>query len=419
MFKVPPFATRANWVYENTPWRDVIQMTFKSPIADGKHITVRDTPAIHFGNVSYVGLDTDERLKNAAMEAIGRYGVQFSSSRAYVQLPYYEELESLLELMFGRPCMATPTTTLAHQAAMPLFMQPEDAVLVDYQAHASLQMNLEIVRARGTHVEAIAHNNLNVLEERIQALSAKHERIWYVADGVYSMFGDTGPMAELPALLDRYEQLHVYLDDAHGMSWTGKHGTGLVCEKMPLHERVLLVTSLNKGFASGGGCIVCPDRDVWNWLKRCGSSLVFSGPLQPGQLAAGVASAKIHCSPEITERQQRVRSNIRYFLEYATKYNVLLANYSETPIFFAAVGKTHTGVALCKKLREAGFYTNLGIFPAVPLNQTGLRISVHYHLEKENIDHLLRLLAEYLPQIMLETNTKKENTERAFSRRQR
>lgn len=417
MFKLSPFASRANEVYNKIPWQEVIHQTFASEAVDGRHIRLHDTEAIHFGNVSYVGLDVDERLKNAAIEAIRRYGVQFSSSRSYVQLPLYEQLEDLLQQMFGRPTVVTPTTTLGHQACMPLLMLDGDAVLVDYQAHASLQTVLEIVRSKGAKVEYVLHNDVERLEQRLAELTSKHERVWYVADGIYSMYGDPGPLSALPGLMKKFDNLCLYLDDAHGMSWTGENGTGFVCDQMPLNERTVLVTSLNKGFASGGGAIVCPNEEVKTWLRRCGGTLIFSGPVQPSALAAGIESAKIHLSPEIEMRQNRVKENIRHFIEVAKQYNVVLADDSETPIFFVGVGKMEAGAKLCWQLREAGYYTNLGIFPAVPQNRTGLRISLCYHTEKEDIEQLIRLIAEMMPMVIAEENSSQEHIEKVFARR--
>lgn len=376
------------------------------------------TEAIHFGNVSYLGLETDERLKQAAIEAINRYGIQFSSSRAYLQLPLYEELEALLEQMYGRPVVVTASTTLGHLAAMPAFIHPEDAVLVDYQAHASIQLVLQTVKALGTHVELVLHNDFNILEERVKALSEKHSRVWYMADGVYSMFGNVVPAVQLNYLMERYEKLHAYLDDAHGISWTGTHGTGYVHDLFPkMHDRILLVGSMAKGFASTGGFIVCPDEATKTMLRRAGSTLVFSGPLHASSLAAAIESAKIHLSDEIKVRQQKVKSNIRYFLESAERHNVFLADRSETPIFFIGVGKMISAAKVCRNLREAGCYTNLGVYPAVGLNQTGVRISIHHAIEKNEIDYLLRLTSEFLAEELAETGTTRVHLEQAYSKR--
>ena len=81
---------------------------------------------------------------------------------------------------------------------------------------------------------------------RPQALKSKHQQIWFLVDGVCSMFGDLAPIAELRELLERHDNLHLYVDDAHGMSWTGVNGRGYALSSAPLHPKMVLTTSLNK-----------------------------------------------------------------------------------------------------------------------------------------------------------------------------
>src|SRR6185436_14972501 len=119
---------------------------------------------------------------------------------------------------------------------------------------------------------------------------------WYMADGVYSMYGDYAPLKDIMQLLYNHEQLHLYVDDAHGMSWAGKNGAGFAKTILPRHERMFLVTSLNKAFAAGGGCLVYPNDDWKRKVRNCGSTMIFSGPVQPPLLGAAIASAQIHLS---------------------------------------------------------------------------------------------------------------------------
>lgn len=414
MYRIPPMAQHANHVYESFPWQEVVQMTVQNHTLNGRNVEIFGKELRHFGNASYLGFDTDERLKAAAIDAIHRYGVQFSSSRSFVQLSLYEKLEGLLEQIYHKPVVVTPSTTLAHLSAIPLFILPTDAVIMDYLAHSSMQTIIQGARGNGVHIEYLEHNDMDKLDSMVTELSEKYQKVWYFADGVYSMFGDMADSNGITELMKRHEKMHLYIDDAHGMSWLGKHGGGFVSQYLELNERIFLISSLNKGFGAGGGFIVCPNEQVKTWLKRCGPSLVFSGPLQPSALNAAIASAEIHLSPEIELRQQKLRENMVTFIKKAKEYNIPLADKSISPIFFIALGKQSVGVKLCSMVREAGFYTNLGIFPAVPMNKTGLRVSINWHLEPTDIDHLLRVVAELLPQVLLEQKSSIEKIEKVF-----
>ena len=113
-------------------------------------------------------------------------------------------------------------------------------MLLDHQVHASVQMAANQLRVKGTTVELVRHNNMERLEAMIERLATAHDRIWYMADGVYSMFADLAPFAELRELLDRHPQLRLYVDDSHGVGWAGTHGRGPALEVLGGHPRVIV-----------------------------------------------------------------------------------------------------------------------------------------------------------------------------------
>ncbi len=78
-------------------------------------------------------------------------------------------------------------------------------------------MAVEHARAAGTHVEVVRHNSISVLDKRLDELSTRYQRVWYPADGIYSMFGDTAPLEDLKHLLRRYHNLYLYLG-SHALS---------------------------------------------------------------------------------------------------------------------------------------------------------------------------------------------------------
>src|SRR5690606_37244555 len=111
---------------------------------------------------------------------------------------------------------------------------------LDHQVHASVQMGATHARAAGARVELIRHGDLARLEELVAELSKTRRHVWHMVDGVYSMFGDLPNAEFLQGLLDRYEQFHLYVDDAHGMSIDGKHGRGVHLARMPHHPRMIV-----------------------------------------------------------------------------------------------------------------------------------------------------------------------------------
>lgn len=391
MYKLPDNAQKVIDIYESFDWQQVVQMPVIQNNLQSSKINVYGKDAVSFGSCSYLGLHKDERIIEAGVKAVRENGVTYSSSRSFTYLNLVDEFDYLLSEIFGSPTIASMKTTLADLAAIPTLVLPDDVVLIDQQAHATLQSILMIPKSQGTTIDRVRHNDLNHLETKI-----KHYRkitkgkIWFFCDGVYSMYGDTAPVTEIISMLEKYDNLYLYIDDAHGMSWTGPNGAGFVKKYLPIiHPKVLIVTSLGKGFGVGGGALICPNEQVRGWLTKVGLSNVFCTQIPNFMLGSGIETAKIHLSNEIYTLQDNLKNNIEYFVETCRKYNVVIHNYSNTPIFYMILGSHYLAIELNMRLRRIGFYGNLGIYPAVSHKNSGLRISLTSDHTKEEIEGLI------------------------------
>jgi 7-keto-8-aminopelargonate synthetase-like enzyme len=189
--------------------------------------------------------------------------------------------------MTERNVAVAASTTLLHRAAIPALVGDNDLVIIDQFAHASLHMATELLG--NTYVARIRHSHMQKLELMIQEFAHRHERIWYIADALYSMRGDYAPFRELSVLLDRYQKLHVYLDDAHSTSWYGERGRGAALSHLPNIERVVVALSLNKSLSAAGGAVALSTPELKKRVYACGGTMLFSGPIQPPMLGAAVA----------------------------------------------------------------------------------------------------------------------------------
>jgi len=381
---------------------------------NGNQIILKGKKVVNFGSCSYLGLEFDPRLREGAKAAIDNYGTQFSESRAYVSINLYRELEELLYRVFEAPCVITPTTTLGHVANIPVLMSSRDAIITDQQVHNSVNTAVKLLAAAGTHIEVLRHNRMDLLEDRIKLLREKHKKIWYLADGIYSMFGDTAPLDEIYQLLDIYPEFHFYVDDAHGMSIHGKNGRGSVLNNRRFHPKMVMGTSLNKAFASGGGVMVYPDKELARKVRTCGSPLITSGPLQPSQLGAAVAAAKIHLTDEIYTMQEELRESIKFTNLMLKKYKLPVVAENNSAVFFVGVHLPKVGYNMVRRMLDAGYYVNLGIFPAVPMKNTGIRFTITRLHTFSQIEQMIRTMAEELPKALKEEGVKYEDIYKAF-----
>lgn len=409
------FLDTVDGVFSDATKAGVLHLYAQGDSFGGRRIKVNDKDLLHFGTTGYLGLEQDSRLKNAAARAIFKFGTQFPLSKTYISHPLYKELEEKIRAMYGYPVVITKNSTLGHIGVIPTAVRDEDGVILDHQVHWSVQNATQLLKVRGVPVEMIRHNNLNMLEDKIRHLSSKCRKIWYMVDGVYSMYGDCSPIPELMELCNKYPQLHLYFDDVHGMSWIGRNGTGYVLhmlEKLP--ENTLLFGTLSKTFGASGAVLVCPDVKMYRKIKNFGGPLTFSAQLEPASVAAASASADIHLSPEIYELQKELFHKIEYFNLLLENTELPLVEKNNCPVFYIGTGMPITGYKLVRRLMQEGLFVNLGIYPGVPVKNTGMRITVSRHNEKEDIKRLVEAMVYHYPRALEETHTTPNRVRRAF-----
>ncbi len=392
----------------------ITQLKAKGENYDGRSVEVNGKTLLHFGNCSYIGLDTAPEIKQGTIDATMKYGSSFSSSRACIEIGLYEELEDLLEEITGYPCLVSQTTSLGHQSIFPVLITSEDVIIIDHQVHASVQNAVKQVAALGTKVEVIRHNNMEALEDKIKALKDKHRIVWYMGDGIYSMYGDGAPIDELRTLMDKYEQLHCYIDDAHGMSWIGENGKGFVLNFGDLHPQMIFSMSMAKGFGTCGGILVFPTKELKRAIRTFGSSLIFSGPIPTPTLGGSIASAKLHLNGEVARRQEELYTRMRHFRAKADLYKIPIINKTFSPIFYVGLSSFDASIGLAKDLVNSGFYTNICSYPSVPFKYSGVRIAITVHQTLDDIEKLVQTMAFMINEYEAQGIVSREKIEKTF-----
>ena len=404
-----------NQIIEDGAQRKLVHnFTSSNSEIPNSHIIIDNHKMINFGSCSYLGLEKHSALNDGVVNAVSKYGTQFSSSRTYLSHSLYKELEDNLCQIFKRPVIATASTTLGHLATIPVVVGKNDAVILDLQVHSSIQMTVQQLKAKKITVHIIKHNCMDSLDSKIKNLYNKHDKIWYFADGVYSMYGDYAPFKELDRLLNQYDKFHLYIDDAHGMGWTGENGSGVVCNYLKNKEKVILTVSLNKSFAAAGGCIVFPNAEMEKLVRNCGSTYIFSGPIQPPMLGAAVASAKLHLSDTILSIQDKLKDLIRFTNNKLDELNLPQFQKTDSPLFFIPVGLPKICYDIISKMKEKGFFLNTASFPAVPMRKSGIRFMINTFLNKVQINEMLKVLCDVYAETIIENGNNYAKISKTF-----
>jgi 7-keto-8-aminopelargonate synthetase-like enzyme len=368
----------------------------------GDTAIIKGRKLANFGLCSYLGLGTDERLIEGSIDAVRRFGTSYSSSVAYTALGLYGDLVERLGEMLGAPTVVAGTTTLAHLSALPILVGKGDLVLVDTQAHASLLAVTPTMIGNGAEVEQIPHNDLTVLAEWL-ARTPPSRPVWFITDGIFSMHGDTVPAENLSELLGAYPNLHAYVDDAHGFSWDGERGMGNYLRRVGWHDRLVVAAGLSKSFAALGGVVATPDADLIELIRLAGGPMVFGGPIPPGDLGAGIASADIHLSDELPGLQQQLNGRISHVNDFAAQIGLPLSRRDQTPLWYLEIGKGQHLLQVLTAVQDAGFFLNGAVFPVVPRGRGGVRFTVTNYNSIAQIEDMLVALNDKRLEVLGET----------------
>src|SRR5262249_16550277 len=167
--------------------------------------------------------------------------------------------------------------------AIPGLVGRQDLLVVDEQAHNSIQEGAKIAKANGVRLATFSHCNPVALAQVLE--SQRPYRIAMVAiDGVYSMTGALPPLAELNAVAQARDAF-LYVDDAHGTGIIGRQGRGTVLDALGSYDNTFVVGSLSKAFSCAGGFIGCT-KEFKLLLKMRSNTYIFGGPVPPPHLLA-------------------------------------------------------------------------------------------------------------------------------------
>ncbi|GIZ09172.1 hypothetical protein FUMI01_18990 [Flavobacterium sp. UMI-01] len=370
---------------------------------NGQKFTIKGRELINFGTCGYLGLEVHPDLIASSMELTKKFGTQLSMSRAYIRPRYIQELEELMsELFDGHQVICYTSTSNAHISVIATIIKPDDLIVLDQQVHFSVQFPCKNTKLQGTEVKMVKHSNYEMLDEIIRENYNKYNRIWYMADGVYSMHGDLPDTVFLKKMLDKYPKLHLYFDDAHGMSWDGKNGAGYVYNKLGVSERIVIISTLAKGFGCVGGTAIFADAEMYRRTAIFGGPLSYSHPLSPANAGAAIASAKIHLSQTIYTYQAELKELIHYMNTKLEEKKLTNISSSDSPIYFIGSGLNKVTRNFVHRMLEEGIYVNTATFPVVPNDKSGLRFTLTRHNTKADIDLFTDLMAYHLPKAIEE-----------------
>ena len=345
-------------------------------------VKINGKDVLMFGSNSYLGLANDPRLKEAAIEAVQKYGTSCSGSRFLNgTLDIHVALEEKLARLVGKEAAICFSTGFqVNLGVVSALCGRNDYHLLDSLDHASI---IEGSRLSFGKVWKYNHNDMESLEAKLKNCNPEAMKL-IVADGIFSMEGDIVRLPRMVELAEQYDA-NIMIDDAHALGVLGRQGRG-TADYFGLTDKVdLIMGTFSKSFGSLGGFIAA-DFDIINYLKHNARSLIFSASMPPSNVAAVSKAIDIMLSePERIEHLWDVSDYARC----GFKERGFDIGLSETPIIPLFVRNSEKAFWLCNRLLDDGVFVTPVIAPAVPENDVLIRFALMATHTFEQVDEAI------------------------------
>lgn len=350
---------------------------------EGSEAVYQGRRVIMCGSNNYLGLTTHPKVRQAAIDAIHRYGTSCTGSRfANGTLELHEQLEQELAGWVGKEAALIFTTGMqVNLGTISALVGRGDVVILDKDDHASI---VDGARLGWGEMKRFRHNDMADLERVLVSIPNGIGKL-VVVDGLFSMGGDLTPLPEVVALCKRYGA-RLMVDDAHSMGVFGG-GKGTAAHFGLTDEVDLIMSTFSKSFASIGG-FIAGDEVVIHYIKHHARALIFSASISPANTAAALTA--LHVMQEEPERIQRV-NQIGDYMRQEMKRLGLNIGQSVSPIIPIFIGDDMGTILTWKLLFERGVFVNPVIVPAVPQGQQLLRTSYMATHTDEQLNQALEI----------------------------
>lgn len=359
------------------------------PLSDteGTEVTINGHRLIMIGSNNYLGLTTHPKVRQAAIEAVERFGTSCTGSRFLNgTLKLHKQLEEELADFVGKQAaLVFSTGYQVNLGTISALVGRDDVVITDREDHASIIDGCCLARGQMLRFK---HNDIQSLERALKRAGPDQGKL-VVVDGVFSMGGDLAPLPEIAPLCKQYGA-RLMVDDAHGVGVVGANGRGTADYYGMTNDVDLIMGTFSKSFASLGG-FIAGDEVAVHYIQHHARSLIFSASMPAANTAACLAALDImRTDAGLSERVMAIGERMR---KGYTELGFDVGE-SQTPIIPIIIGDDMPTLLFWKELYDAGVYTNAVLPPAVPPSKSLLRTSYMATHTDEQMDRVLELFEQ-------------------------
>ncbi|MDY4741120.1 MAG: pyridoxal phosphate-dependent aminotransferase family protein [Alloprevotella sp.] len=351
----------------------------------GTEVEMGGHHVLMFGSNAYTGLPGDERVIEAGVQALRKYGSGCAGSRFLNgTLDLHTKLERELAEFVGKDealCFSTGFTV--NSGVIPCLTGRQDYIICDDRDHASI---VDGRRLSMSTCLKYKHNDMEDLENQLKKCRPESIKL-IVVDGVFSMEGDLPDLPKIVELKHKYNAT-IMVDEAHGIGVFGRNGRG-VCDHFGLTNEVdLIMGTFSKSLASIGGFIAA-DSTIINWLRHNARTYIFSASNTPAATASALEA--LHILQQEPERIEALWDVTRYALKRFREEGFEIGE-TESPIIPLYVRDPEKTFVATARAFEEGVFINPVIPPACAPQDTLVRVALMATHTHEQVDRAVKAL---------------------------
>lgn len=364
--------------------------TLPEVIHDGKWVLSGEQRMLNLSSNDYLGLATDTALRDEFLGSADNRDLLFSSSSSRLltgNFHIYTQLERLLADLFGTESALTFGSGYhMNSGILPAITDSRTLILADKLVHASI---IDGILLSSGYSIRYRHHDYRILGTLIQKYHKNYSRIIIVTESVFSMDGDVTPLQTLVELKNKYPNVYLYVDEAHGIGVRGAHGLGVAEEQGCIKDIDFLCGTFGKALGSIGAYVVCRER-IRNYLVNKVRPFIFTTALPP----VNIAWTKF-----LLERLSQWDDRRQWLAEASSRLRTCIREMgcectSESQIVPLTLGASEKAIEKAAEMQRKGFYVLPVRPPTVPEGTSRLRFSLTAAITPEEISRLIRTLKE-------------------------
>jgi glycine C-acetyltransferase len=344
--------------------------------------------ALNFCSNNYLGLSNNNEIKEAAKDALEKYGFGMSSVRFICGTQdIHKKLERKISKFFGSDDTILYTSCFdANGGLFETLLGSDDAIISDELNHASIIDGIRLSKAKRYRFK---NRDMNDLELKLSERN-EYRNVMIATDGVFSMDGHIAKIDKIAELAQQYNAM-VMVDDSHATGFIGKTGRGSA-EFHGVMDRVDIWTStLGKALGGASGGFTTGKQEIIDLLRQRSRPYLFSNTLAPSIVAAGLKAFEILSSSTVL--RDRLENNTNFFRDEMTKagFEIKVGTHPIIPVMIhdAVLAQKMAEMLIKKGIYVVGFF-----YPVVPKGQARIRVQISAEMDMQQLTKAISIFTQ-------------------------